>query len=86
MFIISKKSHYISMSIIFFGGDEGSRTPVQNIFQIDIYKFSLSFLFIIFTPTNRFKYDISSKIPIIPEEKIILFPTKLTLYPNMWAI
>ena len=86
MFIISKKSHYISMSIIFFGGDEGSRTPVQNIFQTNIYKFSLFFIFIIFTPTNRFKYNISFKIPITSKEKVNSFPTKLTLYPNMWAI
>ena len=40
---------------LIFGGDEESRTPVHNTFHIDFYKFSLSFLFVLFSPTNRLK-------------------------------
>ena len=46
-------------SVSFFGGDEESRTPVHNTFHIDFYKFSLFFLFITISPTNRINYNIS---------------------------
>lgn len=47
------------IEIFNFGGDEESRTPVHNTFQIDFYKFSLSFIFVSFSPINRLKQNIA---------------------------
>ena len=58
-----------------FGGDEESRTPVHNTFQIDFYKFSSSFIFILFSPINRLKQNIAFKIPTTSKAKVALFPT-----------
>lgn len=53
--VVHKKIAASIVAAIFhmeYGGDEESRTPVHNTFQIDLYKFILSFKFILNSRIN----------------------------------